>query len=1168
MLLIILYAVSRAITPAFTYYRVQVASWASHWLQQPIEIGAASAKWHGFEPIIELSDVAIYNDARTHELVHVGKIKIGFNLFDSIYKRQVVLRTIQITGLHLEIQKNAQGQWLINGMSNWSSNAQMQNAASFSEFLSWLASLHRVELSDVAVNWYDPNGKLWSLNPLAFKLEFVNGHYQLQGQTLLAQAVQAAQIEFTMEAWGDLADFKNLRFQLNVHADHLQAWPIIHLLNVQSNPWFNTLNTLQPRGEVRALTINYQGTAPPANRWQVLAKLQQAGWNQDQKIPGVQNLSGELQLQASSGQFQLDSQNVQMDFGDLFRAPLLMNQLQANIVWQLVQNVWQIKVTNLNAQNTDLSLADDTTINLPVQDPSDGTINSTAHFKLSSNAFVHVGSYLPLPIMPAAVTQWLNQSIKSGDSATGTFVLRGPWQHFPFKDGSGEFLINSVINNLTLDYWPGWPVAQHLSGEFIFNGPGFTANVDSGEIDGVRFSQLKANIPDLANDTTLSLQDQVQADLANAMHFINASPLQKTIGKQLQSIQFQGPMQLNLQLTIPLSSDSANTTQVAGVVQLQNGVLNLPAWKLHLNNLQGQLQFTQQGYSAQNVAATLFGKPLTFSVNSIASNKTTVVNTNSANSPNLAQLASGLNNNTAIAKTKNASTKTKKAVSIATQNNSPALSVNSANSITGTHITAQGSVDVQQLKDYLPVKLLAKIQGITQYAVVVDVPSLAKQAIHLLITSKLQGVAINLPDPIGKKASQAANFSLESYFGSGLTPKWQIAYNNNITANLNFNASSQQLSQVNVHFAQLTLFNQALGSADVQANRMASAWQISVNNPNANGLIIIPDNYATQGIQARFATLKLRSVNSASNNTTTIQPSDIPPLNLSADLLTYGAMNLGRMQLQLQPQTNGLAITRLDATTPSYTLHATGTWLANQQSSNNVTRLQGNLISNNLAATLLSWGFSANLSGKKSTATFDMSWPDAPYNFKLATIQGKISLALSQGMISDIGSTSTAKMDIGRLLSVLSLQTIARRLQLDFSDLTAKGFSYDTIQGDFYFSQGLATTNNTLIQGPIAHIQLRGDINLNSQTYNLNVHIIPQVTSSFSLPLIATVAGGPIAGIIALAANRIISPEVQKIAAYNYYISGPWSKPIVKELANSASLERHIPFMGRILNSV
>ena len=90
------------------------------------------------------------------------------------------------------------------------------------------------------------------------------------------------------------------------------------------------------------------------------------------------------------------------------------------------------------------------------------------------------------------------------------------------------------------------------------------------------------------------------------------------------------------------------------------------------------------------------------------------------------------------------------------------------------------------------------------------------------------------------------------------------------------------------------------------------------------------------------------------------------------------------------------------------------------------------------------------------------------------------------------------------------------------------------------------STQDSYLDGPVAYASMKGDLDLVRRMYDLNLSISPHITAS--LPVVATIAGGPIAGLAAWVANKIINQSMQKISAYSYKISGPWKEPIVQQL--------------------
>jgi uncharacterized protein YhdP len=178
----------------------------------------------------------------------------------------------------------------------------------------------------------------------------------------------------------------------------------------------------------------------------------------------------------------------------------------------------------------------------------------------------------------------------------------------------------------------------------------------------------------------------------------------------------------------------------------------------------------------------------------------------------------------------------------------------------------------------------------------------------------------------------------------------------------------------------------------------------------------------------------------------------------------------------------------------------------------------------------------------KGQFNFDLNWHDAFYAPTLASLNGHASLDLGPGRIVDVGQNSGAKMDLGRMLSIFSLQTIPRRLSLDFSDIFQKGYSFDSLRGDYTISNGNVNTKNMRFDGPVAKVAIDGRIGLVKKDVNFELSVTPYVTSS--IPVAATlITANPLVGLGALAVNTVIGSEVSKAVTYHYAVSGPWSNP-------------------------
>src|SRR5262249_8140442 len=139
---------------------------------------------------------------------------------------------------------------------------------------------------------------------------------------------------------------------------------------------------LQPTGVLSDLTITHTGTNFKDNQFSIATQFEGLSWEHWEKLPGVSNLSGTLNLTPDSGTVILNTAQTQFDFGNLFRQPLAIDKLTGKFVWQKIANVWQIQANDVALQNPVLSVHGDASLLIP-QGKDSPMINILAGFNLN-----------------------------------------------------------------------------------------------------------------------------------------------------------------------------------------------------------------------------------------------------------------------------------------------------------------------------------------------------------------------------------------------------------------------------------------------------------------------------------------------------------------------------------------------------------------------------------------------------------------------------------------------------------------------------------------------------------------------------------------------------------------------------------------------------------------
>ncbi|MGD8208177.1 MAG: hypothetical protein PVH47_08885, partial [Thiohalocapsa sp.] len=76
-------------------------------LGQPIEVGAVEAEWTVWGPLLQLSEVGIYDPGRTRIVLEMEQLAVQLDIWRSLATGQIVPRQLVVSGTALEIHRRA-----------------------------------------------------------------------------------------------------------------------------------------------------------------------------------------------------------------------------------------------------------------------------------------------------------------------------------------------------------------------------------------------------------------------------------------------------------------------------------------------------------------------------------------------------------------------------------------------------------------------------------------------------------------------------------------------------------------------------------------------------------------------------------------------------------------------------------------------------------------------------------------------------------------------------------------------------------------------------------------------------------------------------------------------------------------------------------------------------
>ena len=272
-------------------------------------------------------------------------------------------------------------------------------------------------------------------------------------------------------------------------------------------------------------------------------------------------------------------------------------------------------------------------------------------------------------------------------------------------------------------------------------------------------------------------------------------------------------------------------------------------------------------------------------------------------------------------------------------------------------------------------------------------------------------------------------------------------------------------------------------------------------------------------------------------------------MNIQIDRFEWRGLALGRLEVEAVNRSVPMAgnaalpewrLNRFRLSTPEAQLEASGNWAALGTSGRPRSAFGFTLDLRDSGALLTRLGLPQTLKGGKGQLTGQVNWLGSPLEPDPQTMSGDVQVQIRAGQFLK------ADPGIAKLLGVLSLQSLPRRLTLDFRDLFQQGFAFDAIDGDVKVTQGVAATRNLRMRGVQAIVLMEGQADLAKETQNLHVFVIPQINAEAASLAYAVI--NPVIGLGTFLAQYLLRKQVADAGTQEFMITGPWADPQVEKL--------------------
>jgi uncharacterized protein (TIGR02099 family) len=886
-----------------------------------------------------------------------------------------------------------------------------------------------------------------------------------------------------------------------------------------------------PRGRLLDTSLVWKGESPAAaTALRLKSRFEELGFNAAEGFPGATGLSGSLEGDERGGRIRLASQGVAFEAAGIFRAPLAADTLDARATWARKGRAVEVRIEEARIA----SAGAEVTVSGTYRTLPDSPVKSPGEVDLAGRIerarATAVAAYLPDAI--AETRDWLEGAVLAGELSGGRFELKGDLWNFPFREpGSGRFLAQAAIEGGRLQYHPAWPAVDRIKGDIRFENARMEIRAREAFIYTSRARSARAVIADLgAGPPVLEVEGDVDTTGVDSTRFLRETPLAEGPGAFTRTVAVEGPARLKLRLNFPLWGPSP--ARLAGEYAFSGATASVGR-SLLLTGIRGTLAFTEKSVRAPELTGSMFGQPATL---------------------RLATQADG---------------------SVLTQ--------------------LDGRMSAVALGAFIPSAFARRTAGAADWRARVVTGA---ESTELRVESDLKGLAVGLPEPFGKRADESrpvavtirrlgsadeeavatlqggvharigragpegeGRWHVALKFGSPVAGEpvreglwlygdigrfdldaWHEALEAPAGSAPPEGVAAVEVRGLDVRFGTLRYTGRDIVQLEAKMRLEAGEWRGTLVSPLVAGDVAF-DPRGRGRIKARLARFSLGTAQSGAAGPEP-QPArgaeqdELPELDIVAERFDFRGRWLGRLELQARPDGREWRIDRLDITNGHARFGSAGAF--RRTGTGPITQLDLKLETGDLHALLEQFGFGQFVDRGEARLEGTLVWPGYPYDFSTGLLSGRFKVQAAKGHFAQI------EPGAGKLLGLMSLQSLPRRATLDFRDVFSEGFAFDRISGDVRLARGVLFTQDLEVAGPSAFVSMAGEVSLPLETQNLTIRVVPEVGESVAIA--ATFLGTPIMGLTTLVLSKLLQNPVGQAVAYEYLVTGSWDNPAVTRL--------------------
>ena len=776
-------------------------------------------------------------------------------------------------------------------------------------------------------------------------------------------------------------------------------------------------------------------------------------------LPMLRDASGALVGHQRGLLATLNSDSMQVHLADTFDSPWQLTDVQGQFQLWFQEGYLGLRSPLLRVDVPDGRLAGTLALSRPP-----GYFDQRLALVLNLDRLsIPADPYIPRTL-PADLQRWLRTGPRKGNLAGLKVAYQGQVHTEP-NDYSRRVAISSRLSDGEVRFQPDWPLVTQAQGTVEVSGESVFAHLDSAASLGLSFRESRVHVG--RNGAFAELDLHAQASPDGAFDYIRASPLAQWMSFVEPDWEGAGDLELGGSFFVPLVEARAGAPLAAEVeFGFAGSSLTLPSYRLAVADLVGNLSYRYPyDLSSPPMAATLFGRPATVA----------------------ASAEDGM--------------------------------INFAISGDATE------QDVYRLADMAD---LGVASGRFGFEAIVSLPT-DDRAPSLTVTTPLEGVAIDLPGEFGKTATDPRSTRTHLRFlddfiamdvEHGPVEGWlhideaplrgalgvrrppplvPLTADEVVITGDTWKVDVQEWSGgaeafefpapwrlVRFEAGELTIEATPFQRVAISGTYRDGATSLAFDGEELKGRL---DDSGEGPLSLHFERIILPP-DEADPEGEEEDPLDVaiidqlPEADVQIDSLYFGEEDYGRWSFQIRHRPDGVVFDNLEAAVKDTAISAPGGVFWHRH--NDRSEAEAHLVMADLHKILPQWDYEPSLRSESAELHVDANWPGSPLNVTINGLTGKAYFRATNGHFIDVdGGAGT------RIFSLLNINTIFKRMNFDFKDVTGEGVSFDTLKADTILTAGtLEFVEPAKMKGSGSDFKMGGSINLIDGIMNDNEMIV------------------------------------------------------------------------------